>query len=160
MSFSWAFQWYHFHLDPIWPDGTFNVPLLLCFISFCALRTLVSFDILIFIERFPNCSWSGPRNIIMEIWRHRVSQTIPKCLWPQVWQLLFQKFCFAPGVYLSVYVYIIYFFTGKRGIGDGETWTREKGQQFIKLDRKYQHDWLYLQSVNSDKHLPQNPFCM
>ncbi len=23
MSFSWAFQWYHFHLDPIWPDGTF-----------------------------------------------------------------------------------------------------------------------------------------
>ncbi len=24
MSFSWAFQWYHFHLDPIWPDGTFN----------------------------------------------------------------------------------------------------------------------------------------
>ncbi len=52
----------------------------------------MSYDILIFIERFPNCSWSGPRNIIMEIWRHRVSQTIPKCLWPQVWQLLFQKF--------------------------------------------------------------------
>ncbi len=24
MSFSWAFQWYHFHSDPIWPDGTFN----------------------------------------------------------------------------------------------------------------------------------------
>ncbi len=24
MSFSWAFQWYHFHLDPIWPDGTFQ----------------------------------------------------------------------------------------------------------------------------------------
>ncbi len=24
MSFSWAFQRYHFHLDPIWPDGTFN----------------------------------------------------------------------------------------------------------------------------------------
>ncbi len=24
MSFSWAFQWYHFHLDPIWPDGTFK----------------------------------------------------------------------------------------------------------------------------------------
>ncbi len=68
-------------------------PLLLCAISFCALHTHVSYDILIFIERFPNCSWSGPRNIIMEIWRHRVSQTIPKCLWPQVWQLLFQKFC-------------------------------------------------------------------
>ncbi len=25
MSFSRAFQWYHSHLDPIWPDGTFNV---------------------------------------------------------------------------------------------------------------------------------------
>jgi hypothetical protein len=25
MSFSWAFQLYHFHLDPIWPDGTFKV---------------------------------------------------------------------------------------------------------------------------------------
>jgi hypothetical protein len=24
MSFSWAFQCYHFHLDPIWPDGTFK----------------------------------------------------------------------------------------------------------------------------------------
>ncbi len=24
MSFSRAFQWYHSHLDPIWPDGTFN----------------------------------------------------------------------------------------------------------------------------------------
>ncbi len=25
MSFSRAFQWYHSHLDPIWPDGTFNL---------------------------------------------------------------------------------------------------------------------------------------
>ncbi len=32
MSFSWAFQWYHFHLDPIWPDGTFK--LIICFSSF------------------------------------------------------------------------------------------------------------------------------
>ncbi len=24
MSFSRAFQWYHSHLDPIWPDGTFK----------------------------------------------------------------------------------------------------------------------------------------
>ncbi len=24
MSFSRAFQWYHSHLDPIWPDSTFN----------------------------------------------------------------------------------------------------------------------------------------
>ncbi len=26
MSFSRAFQWYHSHLDPIWPDGTFKFP--------------------------------------------------------------------------------------------------------------------------------------
>jgi hypothetical protein len=28
MSFSRAFQWYHSHLDPIWPDGTFKLALL------------------------------------------------------------------------------------------------------------------------------------
>ncbi len=27
MSFSRAFQWYHSHLDPIWPDGTFKTGL-------------------------------------------------------------------------------------------------------------------------------------
>ncbi len=32
------------------------------------------------------------------------------------------------------------------------------GQQFTKLGRKYQHDWLCRQSINSDKHLPQSPF--
>jgi hypothetical protein len=32
-----------------------------------------------------------------------------------------------------------------------------EGQQFTKLGRKYQHDQLYLQSINSDKHLPQSP---
>ncbi len=37
---------------------------------------------------------------------------------------------------------------------------RFEAQQFTKLGRKYQHDWLwlYLQSANSDKHLPQSPF--
>jgi hypothetical protein len=35
---------------------------------------------------------------------------------------------------------------------------RLEGQQFIKLGRIYQHDWLYLQSINSDKHLLQSPF--
>ncbi len=35
---------------------------------------------------------------------------------------------------------------------------RLEGQQFTKLGRKYQHDSLYLQSINSDKHLPQSPF--
>jgi hypothetical protein len=24
MSFLRAFQWYHYHADPIWPDGTFK----------------------------------------------------------------------------------------------------------------------------------------
>ncbi len=32
------------------------------------------------------------------------------------------------------------------------------GQQFTKLGRKYQHDWIYLQSINSDKYLSQSPF--
>ncbi len=35
---------------------------------------------------------------------------------------------------------------------------RGEGQQFTKLSRKYQHGLLYLQSINSDKHLPQSPF--
>ncbi len=26
MSFSRPIQWYHSHADPIWPYGTFNVP--------------------------------------------------------------------------------------------------------------------------------------
>jgi hypothetical protein len=30
--------------------------------------------------------------------------------------------------------------------------------KFTMLSRKYQHDWLYLQSINSDKHLPESPF--
>jgi hypothetical protein len=43
--------------------------------------------------------------------------------------------------------------------GRGESWTRWlEGQQFTKLGRKYQQDWLYLQSLNSDKHLTQSPF--
>jgi hypothetical protein len=35
---------------------------------------------------------------------------------------------------------------------------RLEGQQFTKLGWKFKHDWLYLQSTNSDKHLPQSPF--
>ncbi len=30
MSFSRAFQWYHSHLDPIWPDGTFKARVSAC----------------------------------------------------------------------------------------------------------------------------------
>ncbi len=47
------------------------------------------------------------------------------------------------------------------GVGGGrgvETVRRIEGQQFTKLCRNYQHDWLYLQSINSDKHLPQSTF--
>ncbi len=43
------------------------------------------------------------------------------------------------------------------GRGGDEPERRLEGQQFTKLGRKYQHDWLYLQSINSDKHLPQSP---
>ncbi len=58
---------------------------------------------------------------------------------------------FAAGVYLSkapnpipsplahaVYVYTVYLFT--------QGWGGER-QQFTKVDRKYQHDCLYLQSI-------------
>ncbi len=41
----------------------------------------------------------------------------------------------------TVYVYTVYLFKQVRG---GEE------QQFTKLGRKYQRDWLYLQSINSD----------
>jgi hypothetical protein len=33
-----------------------------------------------------------------------------------------------------------------------------RGVLVHKLGRKYQHDWLYLQSINSDIHLPRSPF--
>ncbi len=44
------------------------------------------------------------------------------------------------------------------GGGRVEPERRLEGHQFTKLGRKYQHDWLYLQSVNSDKYLPLSPF--
>jgi hypothetical protein len=46
------------------------------------------------------------------------------------------------------------------GRGRVEPERRLEGQQFTKLGQKYQHDRLYeyLQSINSDEHLPQNPF--
>jgi hypothetical protein len=60
----------------------------------------------------------------------------------------------------SLILYIILYCTLTRGRGGGrvEPETRLEGQQLTKLGRKYQHDWLYLQSINSDKHLPQNLF--
>ncbi len=47
---------------------------------------------------------------------------------------------------------------GRKGKGRVEPERRLEGQQFTKMGRKYQNDWLYLQSINSDKHLPQSPF--
>jgi hypothetical protein len=54
-------------------------------------------------------------------------------------------------------VYSVPFHTGK-GRGGAEPERRLEGQQFTKLRRKYQHDLLYRQSINFDKHLPQSPF--
>ncbi len=59
---------------------------------------------------------------------------------------------------ISVYNILIHM--EKRGMR-GELNQPERrgvGQHFTKLGRKYQHDWLYLQSINSDKLLPQSPF--
>jgi hypothetical protein len=53
-------------------------------------------------------------------------------------------------------LYILYFDTGK-GWGRAEPERRLKRQQFTKLGRKYQHEWMYLQSISCDKHLPQSP---
>ncbi len=55
----------------------------------------------------------------------------------------------------TVYVYTVYLFTQGRGRVKPERW---EGQQFSKLGRKYRHDWLYLQSINSDERLPQSSF--
>ncbi len=49
-----------------------------------------------------------------------------------------------------------------RGANSSQSWVgvqpekRLEGQQFTKLGRKYQHDWMSLQSINSDKHLPKS----
>jgi hypothetical protein len=77
---------------------------------------------------------------------------------------------FATGVYLSealnhirlppplthcIRAYSILINTEKGGRGRVE---RLEGQQFTRLGRTYQHDLLYLKSINSDIHLPQSPF--
>ncbi len=56
-----------------------------------------------------------------------------------------------PSHTLSVYT-VLYFDTGNGGGG----WNGEKvrGATVHKLGRKYQHDWLYFQSINSDNHAP------
>jgi hypothetical protein len=55
-------------------------------------------------------------------------------------------------------VYSILIHTGKgREGGRAESERRLEGEQFTKLGRKYQHDWLYLQSTNS---LEVTKFCL
>jgi hypothetical protein len=62
---------------------------------------------------------------------------------------------------LYMCIQYMYLFTQGKGEG-GDSWTREKIRgatvYSTKLGRKYQHDWLCLQSINSDKHLSQSPF--
>jgi hypothetical protein len=48
-------------------------------------------------------------------------------------------------------VHSIHIHTGRGEGGRVEPVRRLQGQQFTKLGWKYQHDWLYLQSINSDK---------
>ncbi len=58
------------------------------------------------------------------------------------------------------FLYIYCTLTQGRGEGGGrvEPERRLEGQQFTKLGRKYKQNWLYLQSIHSDKHLPQSPY--
>jgi hypothetical protein len=46
-------------------------------------------------------------------------------------------------------LFLLNFDTGKWKGGRVEPERRLEGQQFTKLGRKYLHDWLYLQSINS-----------
>ncbi len=71
--------------------------------------------------------------------------------------MVFNRTWHHPNPRATYWPYILYFDTGKGG-GRVEPERRLEGQQFTKLGRKYQHDWLYLQSINSDKPVPQSPF--
>jgi hypothetical protein len=66
---------------------------------------------------------------------------------------LYTQFC--------ILVYSILIHTGKGGRGGGGVEPQKRGEghhQLTKRGRQYQHQWLYLQSINSAKHLPQSPF--
>ncbi len=60
-----------------------------------------------------------------------------------------------PPYTLYMYMCIQYTYSYKEGREGGrvEPDRRLEGQLYTKLGRKYQHDWLYLQSINSDKKL-------
>ncbi len=56
----------------------------------------------------------------------------------------------------TVYVYTVYVFT--QGRGGGETQRLGRATVHKTVSKKCQNDWLYLQSINYNKHLPQSPF--
>jgi hypothetical protein len=51
-----------------------------------------------------------------------------------------------------------YTYSHMEGGGGVEPERRGEGQQLKKARSKIQHDGVYLQVINSDKHLPQSPF--
>ncbi len=55
---------------------------------------------------------------------------------------------------MRVHRILIHTWKGERGGQRVDPERGLEGKQFTKLGRKYQHDWLYLQSINSDNHWP------
>ena len=67
--------------------------------------------------------------------------------------------CLSPPLHTVNILYTYSHREGVEGWGRVEPKRRLEGQQFTKLGQKYQHMIeMYLQSINSDKHLPQSPF--
>ncbi len=92
-------------------------------------------------------------------WRNQFQESIPcspfRCLSmseapPLVWPHS------PPPLTHCIRVYL-YSYSLREG-GRVEPERRLEWHPFTKLGRKYRHDWLYLQSINLDKHLPQSPF--
>ncbi len=61
---------------------------------------------------------------------------------------------------LVLFLYTVYLFTQGREevLRIGSVEPERRSTAVHKLGRKYQHDRLYLQSINSDKQLPQSPY--
>ncbi len=116
----------------------------------------------------------GIRGRCLSVWGPLLSKVLFGAVWQfcRFWICSDTEFC-TPGEYgiqqdsapshpqpHAPCLHILYFDTGKGGREGGrvEPERRLECQQFTKLGRKYQHDWMYLQSINSDKHLPQSRF--
>jgi hypothetical protein len=63
---------------------------------------------------------------------------------------------YSPSPIHTVNVYKIITYSQMEGMGEGgggeQTREKVRGAVVQKAGRKYQHDWLYLQSINSIKH--------